>query len=130
MLLGFERLQAYEPESVAIDKLKDAPSGDPHDYYSQAPYWHPNPDTADALPYIRKDGEVNPESRSASCDSNKRDRMFCNIYALSSLYFFTHEECYASQAACLIRYWFLDSVSAMNPSLNYAQSPTGYLRGE
>src|SRR3954468_23439286 len=32
---------------------------DPHDYYSEAPYWWPNPESAGA-PYIRKDGQVNP----------------------------------------------------------------------
>ena len=28
---------------------------------SQAPYWWPDPDTPDGLPYVRRDGERNPE---------------------------------------------------------------------
>src|SRR5213075_454482 len=48
------------PWSV-MDKDRTTPSGDKHDYMSQAPYFWPNPDTADHLPYIRKDGERNPE---------------------------------------------------------------------
>ena len=40
----------------------DRPKGldlDPHDYYSEAPYWWPNPENPDG-PYIRRDGQVNP----------------------------------------------------------------------
>jgi hypothetical protein len=32
------------------------PSGDKHDYMSWAPYFWPNPDTPNHLPYIRRDG--------------------------------------------------------------------------
>jgi hypothetical protein len=48
------------PQSV-ITKNATPPSGDKHDYMSQAPYFWPNPKTADHLPYIRSDGERNPE---------------------------------------------------------------------
>src|ERR1043165_5954863 len=37
------------------------PSGDKHDYMSQAPYFWPDPTKKDGLPYIRRDGERNPE---------------------------------------------------------------------
>ena len=51
---------AVEPFSV-VDKEIAPPSGDKHDYMSQAPYFWPNPDTANHLPYVRRDGERNPE---------------------------------------------------------------------
>ncbi|MEI6598682.1 MAG: alginate lyase family protein, partial [bacterium] len=51
-----------KPLTVTEKKLL-APSGDKHDYVSLSPYRWPNPATADGLPYILKDGEVNPESR-------------------------------------------------------------------
>ena len=35
------------------------PEPDPHDYYSEAPYWWPNPDNPTG-PFVRKDGQVNP----------------------------------------------------------------------
>ena len=35
------------------------PSGDKHDYMSQAPYWWPDPKSTNGLPYIRRDGERN-----------------------------------------------------------------------
>src|SRR4029078_6305232 len=37
------------------------PSGDKRDYMSQAPYFWPNPKSQSGLPYIRRDGERNPE---------------------------------------------------------------------
>ena len=48
------------PLSVT-EKSITPPSGDKHDYMSIAPYWWPNPNTANSLPYVRRDGEVNPE---------------------------------------------------------------------
>src|SRR4051812_2303040 len=36
------------------------PGVDPHDYVSLAPYFWPNPDTTDGLPYVRRDGKTNP----------------------------------------------------------------------
>src|SRR5690348_13803992 len=46
------------PFSV-MQKSSAPPSGDKHDYMSLAPYFWPNPNTADHLPYIRRDGERN-----------------------------------------------------------------------
>jgi hypothetical protein len=37
------------------------PSGSKNDYMSMGPYWWPDPEKPDGLPYIRRDGEVNPE---------------------------------------------------------------------
>src|SRR6187200_2303031 len=48
------------PFSV-VDKKQTPPSGDKHDYMSLAPYWWPNRDTPDGLPYVHRDGERNPE---------------------------------------------------------------------
>ena len=39
------------------------PSGDKRDYMSMGPYWWPDPNKKDGLPYIRKDGRINPESK-------------------------------------------------------------------
>ena len=50
------------------------PSGDKHDYMSQGPYWWPNPDTPDGLPYINKDGIRNPEVNAVAIRKVKRVR--------------------------------------------------------
>ncbi len=39
------------------------PSGDTHDYFKLVPYWWPEPTKPDGLPYIRRDGELNPENK-------------------------------------------------------------------
>jgi hypothetical protein len=53
------------PVSV-MDKDVTPPSGDKRDYMSQAPYWWPDPAKPDGRPYIRRDGERNPEIRRIS----------------------------------------------------------------
>jgi hypothetical protein len=55
-----DRALEMEPVSV-VQKAVTPPSGDKHDYMSQAPYWWPDPASADGKPYIRRDGERNPE---------------------------------------------------------------------
>ena len=44
-----------------VNKPATPPSGDKHDYLSQAPYFWPDPKSPNGLPYIRRDGERNPE---------------------------------------------------------------------
>ena len=66
--IGAERAQLGDTYSVT-DKTLSPPSGNKHDYMSLAPYWWPNPNTANGLPYIRRDGVVNPERDRASIES-------------------------------------------------------------
>src|SRR5688572_7166406 len=49
--------------SVTHKKTLLPPTGDAHDYYSLSPYWWPDSSKSDGLPYIRRDGETNPESK-------------------------------------------------------------------
>ena len=53
------------PFSV-VNKARLPSSGNVHDYFSYGPYWWPDPSKPDGLPYVRRDGEVNPESRDAN----------------------------------------------------------------
>jgi hypothetical protein len=47
------------PFSV-MDKTDLAPSSKKQDYWHPAPYWWPDPETPDGLPYIRRDGQRVP----------------------------------------------------------------------
>ena len=49
-----------------VDKGVTPPSGDKHDYMSQAPYFWADPTKPNGLPYIRRDGERNPELKKIS----------------------------------------------------------------
>ncbi len=118
-----EKALKAAPTSV-IEKLNNPPSGDKHDYMSLAPYHWPDPAKADGLPYIRKDGETNPEVRDYK-DKDYMPKLCANVQSLGLAYYFSGEEMYAQQAAKLVRIWFLDDATRMNPNLNFAQAIKG-----
>ena len=94
-------------------------SGNPHDYFSESPYWWPDP--ADPKkPYIRKDGERNPDR----FDTHRRDleMMSQSVLTLSAASYFFNSSDYADRAIKLINVWFLDEETKMNPHLQYAQA--------
>jgi hypothetical protein len=95
-------------------------SGDKHDYMSQAPYFWRDPKTADGLPYIRKDGERNPEINKYP-DHRLLDQMAAAVETLALAWRFTGEEKYAAKARELLRTWFVDEKTRMNPNLQHAQ---------
>lgn len=115
------------PFSV-VKKKPTPPSGDKHDYMSQAPYFWPDSASSNGLPYIRRDGERNPELRQIS-DHREMDEMANNVETLALAYYFTGKEMYASRAAVLLRAWFFDSATRMNPNLRFAQFVPGVNTG-
>ncbi|KAH8690629.1 alginate lyase-domain-containing protein [Talaromyces proteolyticus] len=106
------------PWSV-VNKVKPPPSGDIHDYTSLAPYWWPSP-TADGSPYVRRDGEKNPEVYNYS-DRLNAENVFTASYELSLAWFYTSNESYSRHAANILRTWFISPTTRMNPNLNHAQ---------
>lgn len=111
-----------------IDKWSAPPSGDKHDYMSLAPYWWPNSDTANGLPYVRRDGEANPERNRVS-DRQSLEDMTASVRTLAFAYFFTARQAYAAKAAKLLRVWFLNDATTMNPHLRFAQAVPGRSSG-
>lgn len=114
------------PLSV-MDKLFTPPSGDKHDYMSVATYHWPNPDSPDGLPYIRRDGFEAPDW--AQFDTVPCGKMTRAVIALSLAYFFTDHAPYAEHAVRLLKTWFLDPKTRMNPHLNYGQAIRGVNEG-
>jgi hypothetical protein len=110
-----------KPFSV-VDKTVLPPSGDKHDYLSLAPYYWPSPQGG--LPYVMRDGEINPER-----DSIPDHRAFARICRLAETlglaYFLTDEDKYAAHAALLLRTFFVAPATRMNPSLRFAQGVRG-----
>lgn len=115
------------PFSV-VNKKQLPPSGDIHDYTSMGPYWWPDPDKEDGLPYIRRDGEINPEYYDYK-DKEDLGKLMVSLSALAEGYYFIGNEAFASHAVWLIRTWFLNSDTKMNPNLEYAQRIPGRTEG-
>lgn len=115
------------PFSV-VTKVATPPSGDKHDYMSQAPYFWPNPNSTNGLPYIRRDGERNPEINQIT-DHRSLDQLESAVETLALAYYFKGDEAYAAKAVSLLRTFFLDSATRMNPNLQYAQFIPGVSTG-
>ncbi len=117
-----------EPPTV-VQKALTPPSGDKHDYMSIAPYWWPDPSKKDGLPYIQKDGQTNPDSKNDATDAVRKSLFINATDTLSLAYYFSGDKKYAEKAATLIRTWFLDPKTRMNPNLNYGQAVPGVVNG-
>jgi len=127
LLQDADKLLDQAPLSV-MQKTAIPPSGDKHDYMSIAPYFWPDPSKPDGLPYINKDGVVNPEVRKYTDKVNLP--VVCeNIYLLSLAYYYSNNEKYAKRASRLTEVWFLDPATRMNPNLNFGQAVKGVTDG-
>ena len=117
------------PVYSVTDKSRTPPSGDKHDYISMGPYWWPDPGKPNGEPYVRRDGEFNPERATNAFDAVRMDDMGGAVEALALAYYFTGESKYADKAARLLRVWFLDPSTRMNPAMTYAQGVPGRTLG-
>jgi len=122
LLSNADALLDAEPLSVMM-KEKVPGSGDKHDYMSQARYYWPDPSKPDGLPYISRDGVSNPELN--KLDRNRLGNTASRVITLSLAWYFSGDEKYAQKATQLLRAWFLDKGTRMNPNLEYAQMIPG-----
>ena len=109
---------------TVMQKSQTPPSGSKHDYMSLAPYFWPDPSKPNGLPYMRKDGERNPEIKSIT-DHKQIDDMVSAVKFLTLAYYFTDNEKYAAKATSVLHAWFIDTATLMNPNLNFAQAIKG-----
>ncbi|MET9668608.1 alginate lyase family protein [Streptomyces sp. NPDC006475] len=109
---------------TVVDKPKPAPSGDVHDYLSQAPYWWPSqpktPENPWGCPYVQRDGERNPEVDTGT-DRPDIGKVVNSTTTLSLAWYYTGKKKYAEHASKILRTWFVDPATRMNPHLNHGQ---------
>jgi hypothetical protein len=122
-----EKALKYGPVSV-MEKNEVPPSGSKHDYMSLAPYHWPDPSKKDGLPYMRKDGETNPEVKLYK-DKDYLPELCSQIYTLALAHSYSGDKKYNNHAIKLIRVWFLDTATKMNPNMNFGQAIKGQNTG-
>src|SRR6186997_1722340 len=122
-----DRFLKMKPVSV-MDKQFTPVSGNKHDYMSQAPYFWYDSTKPNGLPYMRKDGVRNPEIYKIT-DRTYLGNLENATRALSLAWYITADEKYAAKSAELLKTWFLDEHTRMNPHLEYGQAVPGINTG-
>lgn len=118
-----------QPNPSVMDKNRVPPSGSKHDYLSLSAYWWPDSQKSDGLPWIRKDGQINPASKNEDSDGVRLADFTAKVQALTLAWYFSGEQKYADKAISLIRTWFIDPDTRMNPNLDFAQGVPGIAAG-
>lgn len=122
LMADADDLLKQQPVSVMM-KYKAPVSGDKHDYMSLSRYFWPDPTKPDGLPYISRDGESNPELE--RLDRPKLAIMASGVTTLSLAWYFSNDERYAKKAVQMLRTWFINKATKMNPHLEYSQVVPG-----
>jgi hypothetical protein len=114
----------FKPDPVT-NKALTPPSGDKHDYMTTAPYFWADPAKPDGLPWIRRDGEVNPASRGRDTDKSRQGEFFRALSALNLAYAFSGDARYGKKITALLKIWYLDPATRVNPNVNFGQAVPG-----
>ena len=122
-----DTLLDMKPVSV-MEKSFTPVSGNKHDYMSQAPYFWYDSSKPNGQPYLRRDGERNPEIYKIT-DRTYLGKIDNACRILSLAWYFTGEEKYAAKAAVILQTWFLNESTKMNPNLDYGQAIPGINSG-
>lgn len=109
------------PVSVT-DFVCERSAGGPHDFYSEGDYWWPDPENPDG-PYIRRDGQTNPENfvahRLAMIRLSRIVGMQTSAYLLSG------DKKFTEATLKHLETWFINPETRMNPRLLYVQAIKG-----
>ena len=119
-----DELLSLPPVSV-VARNQHPIDGNRHAYASMGPYWWPNPDTLDRLPYVRRDGEKNPET----IESETYETMAFRTHTLALAAFYFENMSYAQKAVEALSVWHLDKATYMEPHARFAQAVPGICEG-
>lgn len=125
ILSSADKLLTEKPVTITAF-FAERSAGGKHDYYSEGPYWWPDPQNPRG-PYIRKDGDRNP-----GCFLSHKNALldFCeSITTLTAAFIIKNDSQYLSKIEGHLKAWFIDTATIMNPSLSYAQAINGINTG-
>ncbi|MBC3766770.1 alginate lyase family protein [Neptunicella marina] len=118
-----------KPVLTVVSKKQLPASGNAHDYFSVGPYWWPNPETVNGLPWVRRDGQVNPAFRRNDSDNMRMGQMVTRIHTLMLANYYKPDRRKIAKAAELLRVWFIAPETRMTPHMDFAQSIPGRTTG-
>jgi hypothetical protein len=101
-------------------------AGGPHDYFSEADYFWPNPENPSG-PSINRDGQSNPGN--FNTHRLLLIRLSIQMPALAAAWMLTRRRDFAEHAVAHLRAWFIEPATRMNPNLQYAQAVHGVATG-
>lgn len=117
---------AAGPYSVTFARPQGGTPASRHDYFSEGPYWWPNPMYPDG-PYIRRDGVVNPKRFTRNHDDLQRLGEAVLTLALAARLMKDEEA--GRRAWRLAEVWFVDPETRMTAELEYGQAIRGRTAG-
>lgn len=126
ILKAADAAMKLEPVTITTFRAKLSEGG-PNDFYSNGDYWWPNPNTTNGLPYIQRDGQTNPGNFIAHRQVVRQ--LSDAVAALGAACKITGDDRYAKKSAKLLKIFFLDEKTRMNPSLQFAQAIPGVSPG-
>jgi hypothetical protein len=113
------------PRTITSYPSSRSPGG-PHDYFSQADYFWPNPADPNGK-YINRDGQSNPDN----FNDHRKAMIALSIQmpALTAAWLLTRDRRYGNHAADHLRAWFITPATRMNPNLEFSQGVHGVSTG-
>ena len=107
------------PASIVSIPAPRSP-GTPHDFYSEAEDYWPDPIRPNGA-YVQRFGDdANPDAFTAHRDALRN--VCLHVPALTAAFVLTKDSGYAQHAVEHLRAWFVDAATRMNPSLLYAET--------
>ena len=120
-----DKLLSEKPRTVTASSCPRSLGGK-HDFYSEGPYWWPDPANPDG-PFIRHDGLRFP-GRFEDHDRDLRNFSWM-VGTYTSAWIVTGKEKYVKAAMEHLKAWFIDTTTLMNPNMLYAQAIRGINSG-
>ncbi|CAE6489063.1 unnamed protein product [Rhizoctonia solani] len=126
------KLLASQGPWTVTSKTMLPPTGDKRDFMSFRPYFWPdcsgvgndteltNEQIYTTCPYVRRDGEFNPDVRMVN-DTGAFQAMTDSVFYNALAWSFTKDPHFSKKIASAIHTWFISPNTAMNPNLNYSQ---------